>query len=31
MLTAGIAYVAMLGLLLLGIYEVATRRIRHHH
>lgn len=31
MLIAGIAYVAALGLLLLGIYEAATRRIRHHH
>ncbi len=31
MLIAGIAYIAALSLLLLGIYEAAARRIRHHH
>jgi hypothetical protein len=30
MLVMGLAYTAALGLLLLGIYEVAARRIRHH-
>jgi hypothetical protein len=30
MLIMGIAYVVALGLLLLAIYEVAARRIRHH-
>jgi len=30
MLIMGIAYVVALGMLLLGIYEMAARRIRHH-
>ncbi len=30
MLVMGFAYVAALGLMLLGIYQVAARRIRHH-
>ncbi len=30
MLVMGFAYVAALGLMLLGIYEAAARRIRHH-
>jgi hypothetical protein len=30
MLTMGLAYLAALGLLLLGTYEVAARRIRRH-
>ena len=30
MVIMGIAYIAALGLVLLAIFEVAARRIRHH-